>query len=86
MAIADQNPPREGTKAAVRYWAARTRQAMRFAQTMLAEGELESAATWSNDAAGCAGEFEAAVSHFTGQPVEWAISHKPDDGSEGAGS
>lgn len=59
--LTDSDPPREGTKAAVRYWAARTREAIRFADAMLADGDLEAAQMWATDASGCAGEYETAM-------------------------
>jgi hypothetical protein len=62
--LTDRTPPRDGTKLAITYWAARTREAMRFAEAMLAEGDVDSATSWANDAAGCAGEFETACQSY----------------------
>jgi hypothetical protein len=62
---ADDAPPREGTRAAIRYWSARTREALRVVDTYLSEAErYEGAASWATDAAGCAGEVECAVEAF----------------------
>lgn len=53
--------PANGTKAAVSYWATRTRETMRQAQRAAAGGNLQLAAILATDAAGEAGEFETAM-------------------------
>ena len=75
-ALTERNPPREGTNAAVFYWAARTREAMRFAETMLAEGDgddsNDSARYWADEAADCAGEFQTAIEARLARREGWA--------------
>ena len=53
--------PADGTKAAVRYWATRTREALREADAAAKDGDWHSARAWATDAAGCGGQYETAM-------------------------
>ena len=53
--------PADGTKAAVRYWAKRTRESLRLAEEAMQGGDFDSAEDFATQAAGEAGEYENAM-------------------------
>jgi len=57
----EEAAPARGTKAAVRYWAKRTRESLRYAEQLLREGDREFAYEVAEQASGEASEFHAAV-------------------------
>jgi hypothetical protein len=67
MAIADREAPRDGTRSAVRYWAARTRESLRFTEAILDEPDMEAAEEWARDAEGCAAEFMLSVLNYAAE-------------------
>jgi hypothetical protein len=56
--------PENGTRAAVRYWAQRTREAFRTVDAALKADEFGVAADWAAEAGGCGSEYQNAVDAY----------------------
>lgn len=56
--------PADGTRAAVRYWAQRTREAFRNAEAMIKAEDWALAADWAAEAGGCGSEYQNAVDAY----------------------